>query len=79
VNQTLRGLAHRPSPTYLAIALNRTGFDYVYGATNPPDHPDYRFSWLNNLETVRDGALLRGIFVASRSALERGGFTSLLE
>jgi 2-polyprenyl-3-methyl-5-hydroxy-6-metoxy-1,4-benzoquinol methylase len=79
VNQALRGLAHHPSPPYLAIALNRAGFDYVYAATNPPDHPDYRFSWLDNMDTFRNGALLRGVFVASRSPLERCGLRSLLE
>jgi SAM-dependent methyltransferase len=77
-NQALRGLAHRPSPSYLALALNRVGFDNVYAATDPPDHPDYRFSWLDNLDTARDGALLRGIFVASRNPLQRPGLASLL-
>jgi SAM-dependent methyltransferase len=78
VNQALRGLAHRPSPSYLAIALNRVGFDHVYAATDPPDHPDYRFSWLDNMDTGRNGALLRGVFVASRTPLQRRGLTSLL-
>ena len=77
-NQALRGLAHRPSPSYLAIALNRVGFEYVYAATDPPDHPDYHFSWLDNLDTARDGALLRGVFVASRTPLQRRGLASLL-
>jgi hypothetical protein len=52
-------------------------FDYVYAATDPPDQPDYHFSWLDNLDTARDGALLRGVFVASRTPLQRG-LTSLL-
>ena len=78
VNQALRGLAHRPSPSYLGLALNRVGFDYVYAATDPPEHPDYRFAWLNNLDTARDGTLLRGVFVASRSPLQRPALTSLL-
>lgn len=78
VNQALRGLAHRPSPSYLAIVLNRIGFDYVYAATDPPDHPDYRFSWLDNMDTSRNGALLRGVFVASRRPLARRGLMSLL-
>jgi SAM-dependent methyltransferase len=78
LNQALRGLAHRPSPSYLALALNRVGFDYVYAASNPPDHPDYRFSWLDNMDTARDGALLRGVFVASRTPLPRSALTSLL-
>jgi SAM-dependent methyltransferase len=74
-NQAMRGLAHRPSPTYFAIALNRVGFDYVYAATDPPDHPDYRFSWLDNMDTARDGALLRGVFIASRSPLPTRSLT----
>lgn len=78
VNQALRGLAHRPSPSYLATALNRVGFDHVYAATDPPDHPDYRFSWLGNMDTARDGSLLRGVFVASRRPIRRRGLTSLL-
>jgi SAM-dependent methyltransferase len=78
VNQALRGLAHRPSPSYLAIALNRVGFDHVYVATDLPDHPDYRFSWLGNMDTARDGALLRGVFIASRTTLQRPGLRSVL-
>lgn len=78
VNQALRGLAHRPSPSYLALALNRVGFDHVYAATDPPNHPDYRFSCLDNLDTVRDGALLRAVFVASRTPRAESGLTSLL-
>jgi SAM-dependent methyltransferase len=78
VNQALRGLAHRPSPSYLALALNRVGFDHVYAATHPPDHHDYRFSWLDNLDTARDGALLRGVFIASRTPREQRSLTSLL-
>ncbi len=79
VNQALRGLAHRPSPSYLATALNRVGFDHVYTATDPPDHPDYRFSWLDDMATTRDGSLLRGVFVASRRPLEQRSLTSLLD
>jgi SAM-dependent methyltransferase len=79
VNQALRGLAHRPSPSYLAIALNRVGFNHVYIATNPPHHPDFRFSWLDNMDTARDGALLRGVFVASRKPHRRPSLSLLLD
>jgi SAM-dependent methyltransferase len=78
VNQALRGLAHRPSPSYLAVALNRVGFNHVYAATDPPEHPDYRFARLDNMDTSRDGALLRGVYVASRTPLENAKLTSLL-
>jgi SAM-dependent methyltransferase len=78
VNQALRGLAHRPSPSYLALALNRAGFEHVYAATEPPAHPDYRFASRDSLETARDGALLRGVFVASRTPRDQDQLTSLL-
>jgi hypothetical protein len=79
VNQALRGLAHRPSPSYLAVALNRIGFDYVYSPVRPPEHEDYRFTWLGNLDTARDGALLRAVFVASRRKLRKHTLVSLLD
>lgn len=77
VNQALRGLAHRPSPAYLALALNRIGFEHVYVPREPPDHPDYRFTQAGDLRTSRDGALLRGVFVASRAVLATPTLTSL--
>jgi SAM-dependent methyltransferase len=78
VNQSLRGFAHRPSPSYLAIALNRIGFDYVYSPTRPPQHEDYQFTWRDSMDTTRDGALLRGVFVASRRELAKPTLVSLL-
>jgi hypothetical protein len=77
-NQALRGLAHRPSPTWLATALDRIGFRHVYLPQQPPEHPDYRFEWKNNLETARDGHLLRAIFVAGREPVEAAGLTPLV-
>ncbi len=78
VNQALAGVAHRPSPSYVALAANRVGFEHVYIATDPPEHPDFRFEWRNNLDTARDGALLRAVFVASRRPLNTSGLTPLL-
>ena len=68
-NQALAGLATRPSPAYVVMALNRLGFPYVYAAKHPPQHPDFQFDWRNDLEFSRDGHLLRCIFVASRQPL----------
>jgi SAM-dependent methyltransferase len=70
LNQALRGLAHRPSPAWIATTLDRIGMHHVYLTSGPPAHPDYRFEWRNSLETARDGHLLRGVFVASRGPLE---------
>lgn len=66
-NQALRGVAHRPSPSWIAMVLDRLGFHHVYSTRTPPDHPDYAVEWRDNLETGRDGHLLREIFVASAS------------
>jgi hypothetical protein len=78
VNQALRGLAHRPSPSHLAPALNRVGFDHVYAAADPPDHPDYRLSgsaiWIRRARARRYGT----IFLASRTPLAKPGLASLL-
>ena len=68
-NQALHGIAHRPSPAWVGMALNRVGFRHVWIAREPPDHPDYLFEWRNDATTSRDGHLLRAIFVASRRPL----------
>ena len=69
-SQALDGLGCRPSPAFVALALNRVGFRYVYGANPPPRHEDFQFEWRNDLETVRDGHPLRCVFVASDEPLE---------
>ena len=69
LNQALRGIAHRPSPAWVAMAFDRIGIHNVYIARTPPRHPDYDVEWGNDLGTSRDGHLLRAIFVASRTPL----------
>ena len=78
VNQALRGVAHRPSPSYLALALNRIGFDDVYGVTRPPAHPEYEFERVGDSDVTREGRPLRAVFVASRSPLDTPRLTPLL-
>lgn len=79
LNQALRGLAHRPSPLWIATAFDRIGVHHVYLASDPPAHPDYRFEWRGSLETERDGHLLRGVFVASRTPLENDRLRPLVD
>ena len=79
VSQAMDGLGSRPSPSFLALALNRVGFDHVYGAAMPPDHPDFQFTWQDNLDTVRDGVPLRCVVVASRTRLDLPSLVPLLE
>lgn len=78
-NQALTGLACRPSPHYVALALSRAGFDHVSAPVTPPEHEDFRFEWKNNLDSSRDGHNLRCIFVASRSGLNNPMLVSLLQ
>jgi SAM-dependent methyltransferase len=78
-NQALRGIAHRPSPAWVGMALNRIGFRYVYIARQPPEHPDYRIEWLDDAATARDGHLLRAIFVASRTPLANDRLAPIVE
>jgi SAM-dependent methyltransferase len=69
-SQALDGLGCRPSPAFVALALNRVGFRYVYGAAPPPRHEDFQFEWQDNLETFRNGRPLRCVFVASDDPLD---------
>ena len=78
VNQALAGLGCRPSPHYVALALNRAGFAHVYAPAKPPAHADFRFEWRNGLDCVRDGHPLRCVFVASRSELRNPNLVPLL-
>ena len=68
-NQALGGLGCRPSPSFVAMTLDRIGFPHVYGTAAPPRHPDFDFEWRGNLDTTRHGHNLSCVFVASRVAL----------
>ena len=65
-NQALAGVACRPSPSFVAMTLDRIGFPFVYGTTAPPAHPDFQFEWKDNLDITRNGQNLRCMFIASR-------------
>lgn len=77
VNQALGGIGSRPTPTFVAMALNRVGFRHVYGLAQQPDHEDFRFEWLDDGAWQRDGHPLRWMFVASHAAIERPGLIAL--
>lgn len=77
-NQALAQLAHRPSPSYIAMALDRVGFRHVYSTRTRPDHPDFRFDWHDDLSIARGPDNLRSIFVASRNELANAALVPLL-
>lgn len=68
-NQALAGLGCRPSPKFVAMALNRAGFDHVAMPLSRPRHPDFEQEWLNDGAHQRNGVNLRAVFVASRTEL----------
>ena len=78
-SQALGGLGSRPSPAFVALALNRVGMAYVYAASTPPRHPDFQFVWQDNVDIVRDGHSLRSIFVASHTPLDTPALTPLVD
>lgn len=79
VNQALGGIGCRPSPSFVAMALNRVGFGWVYGAVSPPDHPDFTFEWKDSLDISRDGRNLRCVFVAAHTPVESSALVPIIE
>jgi SAM-dependent methyltransferase len=79
LNQAMRGIAHRPSPAWVAMVFDRIGMHNVYLAAEPPAHPDYQFDWKDDLATERDGHLLRAIFVASRAPVDNDRLVPLVK
>jgi SAM-dependent methyltransferase len=76
-NQALLGLGCRPSPSLVAMTLNRIGFPLVYAPIRPPHHPEFEVSWTNSLAWTQNGHVIRSVFVASRAPLD-GPHLSLL-
>jgi FkbM family methyltransferase len=78
-NQAVYGLGSRPSPAFIAMALSRMGFPFVYTSRTAPDHRDFHFQWRSDGEWRRDDHLLRCVFVASRTQLHNPQLSPLLE
>jgi FkbM family methyltransferase len=70
VSQAVSGVAVRPTPAFVSMALSRAGLPFVYAPLTPPKHPDFEFQWKADREFFRDGHLLRCIFVGSRRLLD---------
>ena len=77
-SRPLGGLGCRPSPSFVAMALNRVGFPFVYAPRRAPDHEDFAFERRGNLDTRRDGHNLRCVFLGSVAALSLDGLEFLV-
>ncbi len=78
-NQALQGLGCRPSPSYVTLGLNRSGFKFVYAPRYPPEYPDFKFQRKDNLDAWRDNHPLRSVFIASRTRLLNPNLYDLLK
>jgi SAM-dependent methyltransferase len=78
VNQAVGGLGCRPTPSFIALALNRIGFRHVYALAEPPHHEDFRFEPRLDGAWERDGHPLRAMFVASHHPLTRPALIPLV-
>ena len=76
-NQALARIGNRPSPAWVAYALDRAGFPHVYAPRVPPAHEDFQLRWKNDLAHRRDGHPLRCVFVASRAPLANDRLVAL--
>jgi hypothetical protein len=75
--QALSGLAQYIGPSCPGLEVNRVGFGHPDTVTDPPEYHDCRLFWLDNLESARDRALLRRVFVASQTVRDLRSLTSL--
>jgi FkbM family methyltransferase len=78
-NQAVGGVGSRPTPAFIAMALTRLGFPFVYAPVIPPGHSDFQFEWCGDLADSRDGHPLRCIFIASRAKIENSRLALLSE
>lgn len=78
-SEALRNVGSRPTPSFIVLALRAAGFAHIYAPKSPPDHPDFHFTWKDDLSQSRDGHLLRCTFVASRDPLRNPSLVSVFD
>ena len=66
LNQSLSGIGNRPSPSYVLTGLEAAGYPFLYVPKTPPSHPDFTYTWKNNLQYTRNRHNLRAVFIGSR-------------
>lgn len=77
-SQALSNIGSRPSPSFVVLALRSAGIAHIYAPRILPNHPDFHFSWNDDLSEARDGHLLRCLFVASWKPLANPNIVPLL-
>lgn len=75
--QALAGIGCRPSPAYIIECLRMSGFNYIYEPQLLPNHPEFRYQRKNDITYLRNGKLMRGIYIAAHDAIENSHFKRL--
>ena len=69
-SQAIHAMGCRPSSAYVLFCLKSAGFQNVYVTSTLPDHPQFRYQLRNDGSYLRNGTLMRNIFVASRMPID---------
>ena len=69
-SQAIHAMGCRPSSAYVTFCLKSAGFQNVYVTSTLPDHPQFRYQLRNDGSYLRNGTLMRNIFVASRTPID---------
>lgn len=69
-SQALHAMGCRPSSAYVAYGLRTAGMEHVYVTKSLPSHPQFQYRLENDFSYVKNGNLMRNIFVASRSSMD---------
>jgi SAM-dependent methyltransferase len=69
-SQALHAMGCRPSSAYVAFGLKTAGLEHVYVTNSLPSHAQFRYRLENDCSYVKNGNLMRNIFVASRSSID---------
>jgi SAM-dependent methyltransferase len=64
--QSLRPMGCRPSPSYVNTILEESGFEFIYKPVTLPAHPQFKYKLTNDYSYLKQGHLIRDIFIASR-------------
>lgn len=67
--QALHPMGCRPSPSYVSACLKLSGFEFIYKPVNLPEHPQFNYSLKNDYSYLKQGHLIRDIFIASRNKI----------
>lgn len=69
-SQALYGFGSRPSPSYVIASLKIAGFRFVYTPLVLPKHKQFQYKQIDDYSHLRNGSLMRGIFIASNEAIQ---------